>query len=433
MQLSLFYDYQGILDSSSFHRKYDALFLAFDKIYRQPDYPAFGRKGYRRSAYLKALIFKESEKIKYTSDLIRSLDSHPVIAMMCGFTPGKLPDASRFSRFLSSMKNSELEMMLYRAAQFLIDNGNTSTAILIGDSKPIKANTKHNNPKNPNRSLDKKKKIKRNPSASLGYYSYLKQPAADKNKQFSFFWGYRTHVLVTKEGVVLAEVTKPNNVPDKVVIKALMRKVKRIYGQKKGRKIILDAAYDFNDIYNFIADEMKSEAFIALNPRYKKPVEHFNEQGYPLCEAGMPMKYCGMTSDEKRTRMKYRCPIKGGSKKELANLPKECPVRNSSFYTGKCYGCTAYVDVNGEARLKVARHSKNYQDTFDLRTEVERYFSRLGPRECEELSIYKYRAIQNKMTIAHLTLNLVAVAAAIILEQPEKIRCYKTFADEFAA
>ncbi len=93
MQLSLFYDYRGILDSSSFHRKYDALFQAFDMVYDQPDYPAFGRKGYRRSAYLKALIFKESEQIKFTSDLIRRLDSHPVIAMMCGFTPGKLPDA----------------------------------------------------------------------------------------------------------------------------------------------------------------------------------------------------------------------------------------------------------------------------------------------------------------------------------------------------
>ena len=433
MQLSLFYDYRGILDASSFHRKYDALFLAFDKVYNQPDYPQFGRKGYRRSAYLKALIFKESENIKYTSDLLRSLDSHHVIAMMCGFTPGQLPDASRFSDFLSSAKNSGIETILHTATQLLIDNGNITTDIIIGDSKPIKANTKHNNPKNPNRSLDKKKKIKRNPSASFGYYSYIKQPTVDKKKQFSFFWGYRTHVLVSNEGVVLAEITKPNNVHDKIVIKALMRKVKRIYGQKKGRKVILDAAYDYNDIHNFIANEMKSEAFIALNPRYKKPVENFDKQGYPICESGLTMKYCGMVSDEKRIRMKYRCPIKGGSKKELLELPKECPSEHQSFYTGKCYGCTAYVDINGEARSKVARHSKHYKDTFNLRTAVERYFSRLGPRECEELSIYNYRAIRNKMTIAHLTLNLVAVAAAIILYQPEKIRCYKTFADKLVA
>ncbi len=74
MQLSLFYDYQGILDSSSFHRKYDALFQAFDLFFTGPEYSEFGRKGYPDSSCLKALIFKQSEKIKYVSDLLRSLD-----------------------------------------------------------------------------------------------------------------------------------------------------------------------------------------------------------------------------------------------------------------------------------------------------------------------------------------------------------------------
>jgi hypothetical protein len=32
------------------------------------------------------------------------------------------------------------------------------------------------------------------------------------------------------------------------------------------------------------------------------------------------------------------------------------------------------------------------------------------------------------MTIAHLTASLIAVAAAILLKQPEKMRCYRTFA-----
>ncbi len=32
------------------------------------------------------------------------------------------------------------------------------------------------------------------------------------------------------------------------------------------------------------------------------------------------------------------------------------------------------------------------------------------------------------MTIAHLTASLVAVAAAIILKQPDKMRCWRTFA-----
>lgn len=37
------------------------------------------------------------------------------------------------------------------------------------------------------------------------------------------------------------------------------------------------------------------------------------------------------------------------------------------------------------------------------------------------------------MSIAHLSLNLVAVAAVIILGKPDTIRCYKTFADQLAA
>jgi hypothetical protein len=33
------------------------------------------------------------------------------------------------------------------------------------------------------------------------------------------------------------------------------------------------------------------------------------------------------------------------------------------------------------------------------------------------------------MTIAHLTLALTAVAAALVLKQSEKIRCFRSFAD----
>ena len=51
----------------------------------------------------------------------------------------------------------------------------------------------------------------------------------------------------------------------------------------------------------------------------------------------------------------------------------------------------------------------------------------------EETKLFNYRSIRNQMTISHLTLNLVAVAAAIILARPDKIRCYKTFADKLAA
>ncbi len=77
-------------------KKYDALFQAFDMIYNCPDFPASGRKGYPRSAYIKALIYKQSETIKYISDLVRDLESHPLFTEMHAFDTGNIPDASKF-------------------------------------------------------------------------------------------------------------------------------------------------------------------------------------------------------------------------------------------------------------------------------------------------------------------------------------------------
>lgn len=263
MQFQLFFDYEAIVNTCSFTRKYDAIFQAFDKVYDGRNHPAFGRKGYPKSAYLKALVYKQCEQIKHITDLIRDLQSRPAICMLIGFEPGKVPSPSRFSRFLSSMNNSEIEQLTHSAAKLLIEAGHVSTDVLIGDSKPIR----------------------------------------------------------------------------------------------------------------------------------------------------------------------------GGNKKEQAKLPAECPVAHPRFTEEKRYGCTAYIDLAGDARAqaRLRRQSKSFQETYDLRTEVERYFSRLGPREVEDATLYKYSSIRNLMSIAHLSLNLVAVAAAMVFRRPEQIRCYKTFADPLAA
>ena len=147
------------------------------------------------------------------------------------------------------------------------------------------------------------------------------------------------------------------------------------------------------------------------------------------------MKYCGTANEEDRSRIKYRCPIRGGNKRQQAKLPAECPVAHPRFTDGKRYGCTAYIDLAGDARTqaRLRRQSQSFQETYNLRTEVERYFSRLGPREVEDATLYKYGSVRNLMSIAHPSLNLVAVAAAMILRRPEQIRCYKTFAAPLAA
>lgn len=429
MQISLFYDYYGLIESCSFLKKYDALFRAFDLVYDQRDFPELGRRGYPRSAYFKALIYKQSANIKCISDLVRDLESRPVLAEMCGFNAGKIPDASRFSRFLGDTNNTEVEKLFHASSELLVENNVASLDVIIADSKPIKANTKHNNPKNPNRTLDKTSKIKRNPMATLSYYSYLKQPCGEKKKDFSWFWGFRTHVLLSREGIPLIEVTLPNNRTDGKVAKALLKKLARVYGQKKGRVFIGDAGYDDRELYKFIVEILKAEPFIPINPRNRQPDKTLGPNGLPLCQAGLEMKFAGISREENRTRKKFRCPIVAGNSKEKSTLPSQCPVNHEHFCEDKCYGCTAYIDITDDHRNRVPRESKRYKTTYKQRTEAERYFSRLGPREVEEVSQYKYRAIRNQMTLAHLTLSLTAVAAALVMELPDRIRRYKTFAD----
>lgn len=168
MQLSLFCDYRFHLKTSTFYVKYDALFLAVEAAWeKNPRNKRPGRTGYGELSFLKALIYKHAQSIKSIPELLRDLESRPVLCEMIGFTPGQLPDASRFYTYLAQNNNSKLENIHHAAVKLLLDAEVVSLDILIADSKPVMANTKHNNPKNPGRSLDKNKKIKRNPAATL--------------------------------------------------------------------------------------------------------------------------------------------------------------------------------------------------------------------------------------------------------------------------
>lgn len=424
-QLSLFYDLQLLIQNSNFYRKYYLLFKSLDLSGVHDKNYSIGRTGYSRRAMIRAFIVKHLEQIKSVPDLIDFLDSHPALSEMCGFNMGSLPDPSQFYRFLSSTNNSILQTLHHSAIKELLDKNVISNDILIVDSKPVMAATRENNFKNPKRnSRNKHKKAKRNPQATLGYYSY--QNVSGKKDNFIFFWGYRTHVIVSKEGIPLVELTLPNNVKDSVAARKLIKKLKRVYGTRKGSILLADAAYDEREFYSFIVNELRWQAFIPINPRNKQQDKIFGLNGFPLCDAGLEMKPDGIWQENLRTRKKFRCPVKA-SAKFAKNYPLGCPVNHASFDK---YGCTKYLDVTDDARARVPRESLFYRQTFNLRTEIERYFSRLGDRELEQTTHYKMISIKNQMTIAHLSLSLVAHAASILMEQPEKIRCYRTFAKE---
>lgn len=428
-QGSLFYDLQYFVETSTIHKKYYLLFKSLD-LSNIPDINSIGRTRYSHHAIFRALIIKHLEGIKSISKLIEFLDAHPVLAEMCGFKTRKFPNESQFYRFLQKIPNSLLENIHHKLNKKLIDENVISLTHFIADSKPILAATRDNNFKNPNRNThNKNKKPKRNLSATLSYYSY--QTINGKKNNYIFFWGYRTHVIISKEGIPLVEKTFSNNITDAKVAMTLIKKLKRVYKFKKKSFFIADAAYDVKELYNLIVNQFKSQAFIPINPRNQQKPKTFGPHGLPLCQAGIEMKSNGILTEaiKFRIRAKFRCPIITDSKIAY-NYPNGCPIACPKFFEGKAYGCTKYLDITNDARSQVSRDTAFFKNTYNLRTEVERYFARLGDRELEQTTHYKFRSIQNQTTIAHLSMSLVACAAALLLKKPDQIRCYRTFAND---
>lgn len=426
-QTSFFYDLQELIRNAPLIRKYYYIFKSLNLSALQDRNDSLGRTGHSRHAILRAFIIKHLEGIKSVPQLIRYLYSIPPLAEMCGFDLGALPDESQFYRFLKNTKNSTLKTVHKIANDDLIQAGLVSLDEFMLDSKPIQAATKENNFKNPNRNTtNKTKRPKRNPRATLSYYSC--QVINGKKQNMIFFWGFRTHAVVTKEGICLVEKTLPNNITDADAAFTLIRELKRRYRFKKGAIFIADKAYDVRELYTFIVEQMKSTPYIPINPRNTQNDKTFGPHGCPLCQAGLEMKSAGTWTEGNRDRIKFRCPLKM-NKKLSDEYNNTCPENHPSFDTGKCYGCTKYLDVTDDARSRVPRDSKEFKETYKHRQTAEQYFSRLGDREAEQTTHYGYTTISNQMTIAHLTASAIAVAAGILLKQPEKIRCYQTFAE----
>ena len=199
-QTSLFYDLQELIRNSPLLRKYYHIFKALDLSALPDRNDRIGRTGHSQHAILRAFIIKHLEGIKSVPLLLDFLNSFPALLEMCGFELGNLPDETQFYRFLKNTKNSTLKTIHKKHNKLLIQHGIIALDEFILDSKPVMAATKENNLKNPNRNTTNKNKIpKRNPRATLSYYSC--QIVNGNKKNMLFFWGYRTHALVTKKGI----------------------------------------------------------------------------------------------------------------------------------------------------------------------------------------------------------------------------------------
>jgi len=136
----------------------------------------------------------------------------------------------------------------------------------------------------------------------------------------------------------------------------------------KFEKALLDSAHDAYAIY-WLLNMHDIEPFIDLNKRNKKdnPSEKINQNGIPVCQAGLQMLHWGI--HKKRQRIKWRCPMYAD--------PATCSFQNSCS-TSK-YGRVKYTRPETDYRLftKTPRGSKAWKNTFARRTSVERTLKRI--------------------------------------------------------
>ena len=423
IQLPLLISFET-LKNTPIIKKYELIFTALDL----KEFPEFndgiGADGISRHALLRAFIIRSLESLKTVSALIRFLESNPALKVLCGFRDGTLPHNTQFYRFLKKTKHSELETLFINANKKLIEKGILTSSTVVIDSKPVKALTRHNNPKYIRRNnTDKTKKPRRNPDATLSYYTSTMTKSGVKKPVF--FWGFRTHAIIDAEsGLTLVEGTYPNNITDSKIAYKLLAKLKRIYKTVNGMIVIGDRNYDERELYTFIVKQIKAEPIIPLNPRNTQPGLTYSEKGHRICAAGFEMIPAGIFQDGNRLRLKERCPLKA-FKKIAAHYPEGCPCKNPKF---QGYGCTAYQDITDDERSKVQRNTPRFEKIYAKRFTIEQTFSRVHELTIEEARHYRLRVISNANTISYLALALIALAS-VRMKKPEKIRCFRTFAD----
>lgn len=100
-----------------------------------------GRPSYSKASLFRALVYKNLRSLPTLSDLSFELGNNPVMAEILGFDPLKKPPTKeRFSHFLRSTPNEQLQEPRIFLVRKLLKRGAVTGKSIALDSCPIKAN-----------------------------------------------------------------------------------------------------------------------------------------------------------------------------------------------------------------------------------------------------------------------------------------------------
>jgi len=362
------------------------------------------------------------------SDLAVALRNNPSAAVRCGFDILKpLPSVERFSEFLRNKDNNALQKIRIQLVLELTSMKCIRGNYLSVDSCPQPAKVKENNLKtNVKDRFSKQRFLKGDPDARLGVMVTFPQ----SKKEISYLWGYPNHgVIDAKEELPLLEITKPANVEGSVIFIPIFDHIQKAF-HFDIHAVMADGIYDSASILTYIIDRLKAKPRIARNPRNSKepPERRFSKAGNPFCDANPEMLVRGTFYDklQNRWRRKSVCPIYHS--KKIARKFFVCPVFHPKFFTKK--GCYAYVRVDEDIRNQIDYGSDSFKKDFNMRTGSERVFSRLPSVCMQNAPVIGLKATANYVTIAHITVLLVALTAAKS-GMNDKIRFIKSFLPNF--
>ncbi len=388
-----------------------------------------GRKPFPRESLLRAIIFKNLKGLPSLTELVTELKDNPSAAIRCGLNILRpLPSIERFSSFLKNTHNKELQKIRLQLIHNLIDLAVITGEYLSIDSCPIPVRVKENNLKTNVKNRFSKAHIpKGSPDARLGIMVIFPKT---NQKQIRYFWGFRDHVVIdAKEELPIWHITKPANVHDSVMFLPIFKLIQNEF-HFSIKAVMADAAYDSSPILKYVVKDLKAKPRISRNPRNTQNLSNiqFSKSGNPICQAQLEMLARGSFYDKKqdRWRRKWVCPLHHSKKYSKEFIL--CPAFHPKFLSQK--GCYVYIRIDQDIRSEIDYGSTSFKSDSKLRSGSERVFSRLLSICMQNPPVISFKAISNYVTIAHITVLLVALTAAKS-DMKDKVRFIKSFLPSF--
>lgn len=414
----------SVFDVKDPMEKYDRLFSFLNTNPLKKLYSATGRPPVPYESILKALVFKNLRTLVSLSDLVRELSDNLELMFLLGFNPEKHLYPELFSAFLKDTPNEVLQEVKDSLVSQLIALGQIIGTYIAFDSTNILARVKENNLKaSVHFRFDKTKISKGDPDARLGILIHFPQPF---KKEIRCFWGYKNFVLsdVVSE-LPFLEFTTPANVHDVKGARQLLWKLPGKY-RFPIAGILADSALDSADVLSYILDTLHAVPYVwqrLKRPGYTRSRLAIAPSGKRVCMAGFEMYYWGKFQDGNRIRKKFVCPITHS--KAFQKQHPFCPWFHPAFNSGK--GCISYTqEIPDDVRKRIPYGSANFETIYNMRTGIERLFSRLLALSMQNPEVKGLASVSNHCTIAHITVLLVALVATQSGNK-DKIRFVKSF------